>query len=847
MLLIKRFFVRTTTRILLLNLVLISYSISVSAQQAPAERLKITGKVIDQKTGKGLESATIKITRIQQDSTHSADSSGRFTITDKQGGFAINSAQANAFHLTITAVGFEKLEKNLLINEAVNEFNAGKFELVSSSTNLENVVVTAKKPVMVLGVDRRTYNADGLITSKGGNAVDVMKNIPSLSVGINGVIEMRNSTPQILVDGRPTILTLEQIPADDIDKVEVITNPSSKYDAGSTGGIINIILKKNRQNGLNGVFNIGAGSPQLFNSNLSLNLRQGKVNVFASGNYNSSGGVTEEMAYRENRSAGVATDYFNQETSTDRQRKFSSIRFGADYFINPHNTLTFSQGFVSGRFNNTQNQQQVYLDKNQAISNTGTRYNLENDYFNRSSTQLNYRRTYKKTGKEWTADITYNSGNNGGDGIINNQLFEPDGQPSGPVNHVAGQGSGSGRQFTFQTDYENQINEKSKIELGARSYHNNSTNKLDVYSMGNTGEIKLPLSNNYRFTEMVNAVYSNYSNVIGKLKYQGGIRIEQSTFKGELPDSSESFGYDYPSGGKDLWNAFFPSLYLTYPITEGNDIQLNFSRRIRRPNFWEINPYVDISDPMNIRKGNPELQPEFTNSFELNYNRQYKTGSVLVSLYYHNNTADITTYSDTISQAELTNLNNAAISPNAIMSTFINADRTNRTGMEITWRQKFGDNMDITPSFGAQYRDVKATVNGLNLSNYGLNWNSKLMVNYKIVTPKQKLTNNISFQLSGRYESPRVMPQGSQKERYSMDFAARKDFLKKKAGTLTFSINDVLNSWKYGSITDTENFYQDAYQRWNVRSFRLTFSYRFGNHDLDLFKRKETNTDEDRG
>lgn len=836
-----RICVRKTLSLFLLIFLISGIANFSFAQEAAGSKTIIKGKVLDKKTGNGLESATISIKV-----GGNADNNQVFGVTDKQGNFEVGAPAGKSYTILITAVGFEKMQKNLSGANG-KTIDAGTFSLVNEAASLENVVVTAKKPAMVLGVDRRTYNADATLNSKGGSAVDVMKNIPAISVDVNGEVQMRNSTPQILVDGRPTILTLEQIPADDIDKIEVITNPSAKYDAGSTGGVINIILKKNRKNGLNGVVNIGGGSPQLFNSNLNLNVRQGKINFFTSANYNSSGGKARGMAYRINKSGGVPKDYFNQESITERQRKFSSIRFGADYFIDKHNTVTVSQGFVSGRFNNTENQNQVYSDINQQTTGTGTRYSLSDNFFNRSSTQLNYRKTFDKTGKEWTADFTYNIGNNGGDGIINNQFFDANGEPKGPVDHVSNAGKGTNNQFTFQSDYENQLTENSKLEFGVRSYYNESTNKLDVFSVDNGNYTKLPLSNNYRFSEMVNAVYGNYSNVIGKLKYQGGVRLEQSSFRGELPDSARKFGYDYPSGGKNLWNTFFPSLYLTYPINEGNDIQLNFARRIRRPNFWEVNPYVDISDPQNIRKGNPALEPEFTNSFELNYNRTYSTGSVLVSLFYRNNTADITNYSDTISQAELQQLNNAAVAPNAIISTFINADRTNRSGMEITWRQRIGENFDITPSFTAQYRDVKATVKNIDLSNTGFNWNSKLMANYKIVTPDSKLFNNLSFQLSGDYESPRVLPQGKQKENYSMDFAVRKDFLKKKAGTLTFSINDVLNSWKYGIITDTENFYQDSYRRWNVRSFRLTFSYRFGKHDLDLFKKDNNHNREEEG
>lgn len=807
--------------------------------QAPSEdRITITGIVKDSKTGIPVPSASITaMTAIRKDGAN-PDTLSIISVTDQNGKFVISAPRGIRTTLLITAVGFSMEERPVNILNAIREYELGEIGLSTEASNLATVVVTGKKSLMTMGVDRRIFNADAAITSKGGNAIDLMRQIPSLSVDINGGISLRNSSPQIFVNGRPTILTLEQIPSDDIDRVEVITNPSAKYDAGSTGGIINIILKKNRKGGLNGVATLGGGTPDLFNGGLSLNYRKNKVNLFASGNYNYSGGIARGEAYRENKKNGTITDFFKQKTERERIRKFSSIRFGLDYDINDFNSISVSQGFVKGVFDNEEIQRQQYFDAAGNPIQTGERFSVDDFSFNRSNTQLNYRRTYNKPEKEWTADITFNTGTNGGNGDIRNLFYNMQGELNAPQNTVINQSNGRGTQVTFQTDYVNPLSEKSKLEFGARSYHNYSKDKLDVFSQQGSSLSKLPLSNNYSFREMVNAVYGNYSNKIGKLGYQAGLRVEQSSFKGELIDSAKKFGYDYPSNGSNLLNALFPSLYLTYSVKEGSDLQLNFSRRIRRPNFWQINPYVDITDPLNIRKGNPELRPEFTNAFELNFNRTYSTGNVLVSAYFQNNTEDITMFSDTLSTAEYDALGNAAIDPNAILNTFVNADRTNRTGLEITWQQRIGNAFDFTPSFNAQHRDVKANVRGVDLNNTGFNWSSKLMANYKITAPDSKFFNNFSFQLSGEYESPRVMPQGKTKEQYYMDFAIRKDFLKNKAGTITFNVNDVFNSRRFGSITDTENFYQDSYRRWNVRTVRLTFSYRFGRQDLDLFKRK---------
>ncbi|MBK5272428.1 MAG: TonB-dependent receptor family protein, partial [Bacteroidia bacterium] len=269
----------------------------------------------------------------------------------------------------------------------------------------------------------------------------------------------------------------------------------------------------------------------------------------------------------------------------------------------------------------------------------------------------------------------------------------------------------------------------------------------------------------------------------------------------------------------------------------------NYSRRIRRPRFWQLNPYIDINDPSNIRQGNPQLKPEFINSFEINYSKNYKGGNFLAVLYFRNNPKDITQYSDTITAAQYQQLNNAAIDQNAILNTFINANTTNRYGLELTLQQKAGKNFDITPTINLQYRTVGAKVNNLDLSNKGFNWEGKLITNYKIETINKSLFNNLGFQLIGEYQSPRVIPQGKRLSELDVDFAMKKEFLKDKKASVTFAINDVFNSRRWGLIYDTEQFYQDSYRRRNVRNFRITFSYKFGDANFTLGRRENRNGD----
>lgn len=842
--------------VVVLLLVVRTLSAQDVAPKSSDEALSITvnGSIIDQATNKAVPGAVIQITTVNSGTPDIATDNFYSTthIADKEGNFQIQHIPFNEqYNVIVSAIGYSNFTRTVAFNKPGDEATTRnqnitkKLEpiMLSPEPNaLANVVIqSTSTPPMQFGIDRKIFNVEKNITAQGGTAVDVMKNIPSLTVDVDGNVQMRNSSPQILIDGRPTILTLDQIPADDIEKVELVTNPSSKFDASSSGGIINIVLKKNKKSGFNGIASVGAGSPDVLTGNLSLNLRQRKFNVFASGNYNQSGGTTHEETYRQNKSNGVVTDYFNQSSDNNRSRKFSSIRFGADYFIDDKTTLSFTQGFHGGRFESNEDQQQEYLDNLKQLDHYGARYSDGIGNFNRSSSRLSFDKTFDKPDNKLTADVTYNTGNRNNSTFISNNYLNPNGSIYQPQENVRNEGSGDDNQLTAQIDYSNKINDSKRIEFGLRTYHSRTSTKFGTFALNNSGETKLPLSSDYDYKESVNAGYVNYANKLGSFQYQVGLRTEFSKLDGHLLDSNLSFGYKYPEKLKNIWDALFPSIFITKHLTESQDIQLNYSKRIRRPRFWEVNPFIDINDPLNIRQGNPGLKPEYTHSLELNYFNQYKSGSFLGVLYFKNNVNDVTSYSDTISAQLYSQLINSGVSPNAILNTFINAGYTNRMGAEFTLQQKFGAGLELTYNLNLQYRETEAKVDDLNLSNHGFNWDTKLIANYKISTEKSKLFNNLSFQLISDYEAPRVIPQGRTKEQFVTDFAMRKEFLKNRKAAIAFNINDVFNTRKFGTIYDTENFYQDSYRRWNVRTFRITFSYKFGNGDFNIFKKKGDN------
>ncbi|MEO9005092.1 MAG: outer membrane beta-barrel protein [Ginsengibacter sp.] len=813
----------------------------------------VVGKVVDIQTNKGLEAVSVQLfAHITDPYSHQVKDSLIAAMLSKTNGdfHFINVFAFDNLEVRISAVGYgdySNIFKFSTIKDSAKTLvihkDLGNIVLTRDHERLEAVTIIASRPAMRMGIDKKIFDVDKSLSAKGGTAVDVMKNIPSVSVDVDGNIELRNSSPTIFIDGRPTILTLDQIASDDIDRIELITNPSAKYDASSTGGIINIILKKNKRHGINGIVSLSGGFPERYSGNANLNLRQGKFNFFLSGSYHYSNNEGNGSSTRQNKTKGIVNNYFEQHSKSDRDRKFSSMRAGADFFMDNRNTFTLTQGFFKGRFNTDEDQNQQYLTRDKGLDHYGNRTSDSYFEFNRDYTQLLYTHKFPKEGKQIDVSVNASYGNVQSNADIKNSFYNPDGTLYDDINQVRNEGANDNNRITSKIDFVNPLGNDKKLEMGLRSYINNYTSYFNSFSVQGGLEKKLPLSNHYKYTESVQAAYVTYTGKLGSIGYQGGLRGEYSKFSGVLIDSAKKFGYEYPSAIKNIWDALFPSLYLSKKVNEKDEVQLNYSRRVRRPDFWQLNPFIDINDPLNIQQGNPKLKPEFTNSLEFNYSKNFQDNSnFLGAIYYRNTLGDITRYSDTLSQAQFQQLNNAAVDPNAILNTYINSNSVNRMGIELTLQQKVAKNFDVTPSANLGYRKVNANAGALNLSNEGFYWSSKLTANYKTdLENESSAFNKLGFQLTANYESPRVIPQGKRLRQYSADFAVRKDLFNKDKGSLTFSVNDIFNSERYGVIYDTEIFYQETYSRRHERSYRLTFSYKFGNSEFSLFKKKDDN------
>jgi outer membrane receptor protein involved in Fe transport len=693
-----------------------------------------------------------------------------------------------------------------------------------------------------MGIDRKIFNVDRNLVSAGGTAIDVMKNVPSVSVDIDGNVTLRNNAPQIFVDGRPTSLTLEQIPSDAIESVEIITNPSAKFDAsGGTSGILNIVLKKNKRVGYSGNLRINIDSRGRIGAGGDINIRQNKINVFASGNFNQRKSISKGSTDRTTFDAvNARTQQFD---NTEFNGQFGFGRAGFDYFINNRNTITATGTFAKGKMS-PEGINDIFINSDTSYRNLRFTNSVNN--FRNMGSQVSFKHIFPRAGNEWTADVTYNEGRNDNTSNILTQNNRVSPNPVSLGNYNQLQNSrGNNQNLIFQTDYANPISDNSKFEIGARASIRKLNSLTNYIIAGKTSGTV------YSNEDRVYAAYSTFSNRIKNFGYQLGLRAESSVNDGVL-NYKQSFKTEFPI-------SFFPSVFVSQKLNETNDLQLNYSRRINRPNFFQLFPFTDYTDSLNISKGNPDLDPEFTNSLELSYSTIFKNRDNFIASVYFKNTNDLITR---FQSRQFDSFLNKQV----FINTYINANRSYVTGLELTSRNKITKWWDLTSN--ANFFTAKIELENQADPDQFLSYFFKLNNTFKL--PK-----NFTLQVSGDYQSKIISSpggssggggggrggpgggggmfgggggsasQGYIRPNYGVDAALRFEFLKTKTASLSLNVNDIFRTKKYDVHTEQPGlFIQDAVRRRDAQVFRLNFNYRFGKFDASLFKRKNTRTED---
>lgn len=855
--------------IFVLSSLLISY---VSVAQPPTggnrpvgNRQNMTGsfygKLIESKSSKPIEYASVQLIQNRMDSATKTrkDVVVAGMLTKPNGEFLLeNIPVAGQYKLMVTVIGFTPYQQAVSFdrpaagttNGAMASFDKdlGNIKIDIEEKVLDNVVVTASKPGLQLGIDRKVFNVDKNLVSVGGTAVDIMRNVPSLNVDIDGNVSLRNNSPQIFVDGRPTTMELDQIPSDAIESVEIITNPSAKFDAsGGTAGILNIILKKNRKVGYNGSLRTNIDTRGRVGFGGDINIRQNKLNFFVSGNFNQrksiSDGNTERLSLID-----VPNNILYQ---TDRSIMNGNMMFGRagiDYFITNRSTLSASINLGGGRFKpSTESNLLIDTLYSPIVSSLTKRTSNSNREFNNLGTSLSFKHNFPKAGREFTVDVNFNkrTGPNVNDVITD--YYKADLTTIDNTLRQRQLGDGNNKSVIIQSDFVNPLSENSKIEMGVRAAFNdnNSTNAFYLFDPV-TGDLLLqPASQvDYISNDRVIAAYTTFSNKIKNFSYQLGLRAESSNYKGELTKTNENFDIDFPI-------SLFPSVFVNQKLDDSQELQLNYSRRINRPNFWQLTPFTDSSDFLNLSKGNPGLNPEFTNSFELSYQKTFKNrDNLLVSAYYKNTTDLITRFQEI--QVEPTT------GKDQIINTYINANSSYVTGLEVTLKNNLSKWWELTSNVNLFTSKIDIDIPNVPEQDQFASWFAKINNSFKI-------TNKLSFQLSGSYQSKSILPpggsggggggggrggggggmfgqstsaQGYVRPVYYADAGLRYTFMKDNRASLSVNMNDIFRTRVSDVHSESPFFIQDVFRRRDPQIMRVNFSWRFGKFDANLFKRK---------
>ncbi|MEP6584061.1 MAG: outer membrane beta-barrel protein [Ginsengibacter sp.] len=824
-----------------------------NSKQAPPSIGRVYGKIVDT-DGKAVDGASVLIlhSRFDSASKKKKDVLLKADVTKANGEFNFSELPVvGALTLKISSQGYKLLDQPVSFQSkkasgGIPSFDKdlGNIQMTIDSKVLGAVTIAAPSSALKLDIDKKVFNVDKNIVSAGGTAVDVMRNVPSVQVDVEGNVKLRNASPQIYIDGRPTTLSLDQVPADAIQSVEVITNPSAKYDAsGGNAGILNLVLKKNKQSGYNGNLTAGIDRRGGINAGGNFNVRQNKINFSIAGMLNQMRNKTTGTTDRLN--LGDTQTHVFQDDINRTKGAFAFGKIGLDYYVTNRATISLAFIKVHGMFN----PRETITATTDSLLNSGIkssnseRFTSGSRTFNANGLQLGYVYNFPKEGEQLTADANYFSGKNSGNSVYTTNYLKGGNVAGTQLQQVVSDGSNSF--LTIQTDYALPFGKQkqSKLETGVRAQMRKTVSNNDNYTgTPSSGLVKIPAgTSNYKNDDNVYAAYVSVKSTIKDFGYQVGLRGESSNYNGELVNTGEKFSNKYAV-------SLFPSVFLSQKLKNKQEVQFSYTRRINRPNFFQLIPYTDYTDSLNITRGNPDLVPEFTSSFEMTYSKTFKGGnSLLGSIYYKHTNNLITRY---LSQGV-----NPFTGNEDVINSYINANSSYSYGAEITSINTLAKWWDITTNINLYNSKINTdNITGSTSQDAILSWFGKFNSNFKL--PK-----SFTIQLSGNYQSKTNLPinnnqggfggggpfgqaqsssQGYIRSFWSADIAFRKSFLKNNAASVSLSFSDIFRTRKQDQYSQSAYFIQDYLRLNNPQMVRLNLSYRFGKMDMSLFKRQNT-------
>ncbi len=798
------------------------FLLSVSGFAQTKINSKITGKVVDASTQKPVEYATITIS----DSKSKPINGG---VTDTKGVFTIQNIPAGVYTVTIDFIGYKIFRQdNVEVTDQKKNISLNTIELTASKETLASVTVTSKAPIIENKIDKIVYNAANDVTSQGGVALDVLKKVPQVTVDIDGNVELQgNSSIRFLINGKPSSVfgsnladALASIPASQIKSIEAITSPGAKYDAQGTGGIINIILKDSKVQGYNGSINFGAGT-RLENGSVNLNVRHNNfgMNAFFSGNAQLSSHTPVSQDRTSNDTAAKRTTHFLQDAYSDFERNGFQSGLGFDWSLNKKESITGSLNYnhFSNHGRGISNQQQILIDNTGSIlSNIGSSRNSDNrSGSNEIEWSLNYKKKYKKDGQE--LEIQYSDNYEiPHSSYLQSQLY------NGQTLPYAGSSSnnpGKVRETNLSIDYSHPLAENFMLETGLKTVLENIISEADVLKLStvNNQYSKDPAqSYQLNYNRKIYAAYISGTFSIAKfLNIKSGLRLEHTDTK-----------IDFPNTFIPSYNSWVPSIIVSHNFENGNTLKLAYSHRIERPDYREINPFLNLADPYNITTGNPLLQPELGNNFELGFNKSFDGGGNLyVSLVSRFNTDDIKPYTAFYASYKIGD----SLYKNVSISNRQNIGLENRSGITISGSVPLGKKLTVRTNIGLYNRHV---VNKLSANNVTDGFDGRMNVNATLQLPK-----NLSLEGFGNFNTSVNNIQGKQPQFFAYTFAFRKFFMNKKMSVGFTATNPFSQYIQQVTTVITSNYTSYNLRLVPYRSFGISFSYKFGK--LEFKKPKE--------
>ncbi|MEO0007690.1 MAG: hypothetical protein RJA20_1886 [Bacteroidota bacterium] len=713
------------------------------------------------------------------------------------------------YHAEVEYIGFETVKTDTFnLSKARPVYDIGILTINATARSLGEVEIVAEKSSMVLSLDKKIFNVGKDLANAGGSATEILTNIPSVSVDPDGTVKLRGSdNVRILIDGKPSGLVsfkgsagLQQLQASMIDRVEIITNPSARYEAEGSGGIINIVLKKDQKQGFNGSFELISGYPYNFGASANLNYRHNKINFFI--NY----GISHRKSpgggdLYQRRTSGDTTFILLQSTENKTKILNNNIRGGLDYFFTEKSVLTASCLWRRSDANRLSYiRYEDYLFSTDNPLGYTLRNQDETEDEPNSEYSLIYRRKFSDEGHELTAEAKYLNYWEHSDQSFPQNTYFPNGTED--VSKALFEKSLNDEyenQYLFQLDYVRPLGKDGKFETGLRSSFRDMVNDYQVTSRNTNGvfEVIPGLDNYFIYNENINGAYLIYGNKRNKFSWQGGLRAEHTDIETILRETGETNPRNYFN--------FFPSAHVTYELPDGHAIQWSYSRRVRRPSYNDLSPFFTYTDKRNYWSGNPDLNPEFSDVVEVGHVKYFDQGSMASSVYFRHTDAKI----DQIRLLDTQGL--ARTRPE-------NLNFENALGFEFTT----GYNPVKWCKLDANFNLFHARIDGSNLdATFTTTTNSW----FARLTSRFMLPHDFDFQLRGNYEAPQNTAQGKRKALYYLDLAASLDVLQKK-GTLTLNVSDMFNTRKWRGITEGADFYTESSFQWRRRQINLTFNYR---------------------